>query len=279
MNHFIFNGKIYQLTDPVIGPGSRGLRYGDGLFETMKMVNGNILQQADHFERLWQGLHVLQFEMPRLFTQGSLITAIRSLARKNNHENMARIRLNIFRGEGGLYDAVNNTPNYIIETWALAEENGRWNSNGLVAGIFEDAKKSCDMLSNIKHNNYLLYVLAALKSKQEKWNDAIVLNQFGRIADTTIANIFFVKDEMVFTSALGEGCVAGTMRKALINHLEQNNIALREMAVTVKDILNADEVFFTNSIYNIRWVRQIGNTVYENDLTQKIYASFIPTIS
>ena len=279
MNHFIFNGKIYQLTDPVIGPGNRGLRYGDGLFETMKMVNGNILQQADHFERLWQGLHVLQFEMPRLFTQGSLITAIRSLARKNNHENMARIRLNIFRGEGGLYDAVNNTPNYIIETWALAEENGQWNSNGLVAGIFEDAKKSCDMLSNIKHNNYLLYVLAALKSKQEKWNDAIVLNQFGRIADTTIANIFFVKDEMVFTSALGEGCVAGTMRKALINHLEQNNIALREMAVTVKDILNADEVFFTNSIYNIRWVRQIGNAVYENDLTQKIYASFIPTIS
>jgi len=279
MNHFIFNGKIYQLTDPVIGPGNRGLRYGDGLFETMKMVNGNILQQADHFERLWQGLRALQFEIPRLFTQGSLITAIRSLARKNNHENMARIRLNIFRGEGGLYDAVNNTPNYIIETWALAEENGQWNSNGLVAGIFEDAKKSCDMLSNIKHNNYLLYVLAALKSKQEKWNDAIVLNQFGRIADTTIANIFFVKDEMVFTSALGEGCVAGTMRKALINHLEQNNIALKEMAVTVEDILNADEVFFTNSIYNIRWVRQIGNAVYENDLTQKIYASFIPTIS
>ena len=279
MNHFIFNGKIYQLTDPVIGPGNRGLRYGDGLFETMKMVNGNILQQADHFERLWQGLRVLQFEMPRLFTQGSLITAIRSIARKNNHENMARIRLNIFRGEGGLYDAVNNTPNYIIETWALAEENGQWNSNGLVAGIFEDAKKSCDMLSNIKHNNYLLYVLAALKSKQEKWNDAIVLNQFGRIADTTIANIFFVKDEMVFTSALGEGCVAGTMRKALINHLEQNNIALKEMAVTVQDILNADEVFFTNSIYNIRWVRQIDDTVYENDLTQKIYASFISTIS
>jgi len=279
MNHFIFNGKIYQLTDPVIGPGNRGLRYGDGLFETMKMVNGNILQQADHFERLWQGLRVLQFEMPRLFTQGSLITAIRSIARKNNHENMARIRLNIFRGEGGLYDAVNNTPNYIIETWALAEENGQWNSNGLVAGIFEDAKKSCDMLSNIKHNNYLLYVLAALKSKQEKWNDAIVLNQFGRIADTTIANIFLVKDEMVFTSSLSEGCVAGTMRKALINHLEQNNIALKEMAVTVQDILNADEVFFTNSIYNIRWVRQIGNTVYENDLTQKIYASFIPTIS
>ena len=112
------------------------------------------------------------------------------LLRKNGHEDAARIRLNVFRGDGGLYDAVNNTPNYIIETWALPEGNGQWNSNGLVTGIFDDAKKSCDLLSNIKHNNYLLYILAALKAKKEKWNDAIVLNQFGRIATPPLP-IFF----------------------------------------------------------------------------------------
>jgi branched-chain amino acid aminotransferase len=278
MNYFNFNGKLHQSADPVIGPGNRGLRYGDGLFETMKMVNGNILQQVDHFERLWKGMGLLQFEIPRLFTPGSLIAAIKILARKNGHENSARIRLNVFRGDGGLYDAVNNSPNYIIETWALPEGNGKWNSNGLVAGIFQDAKKSCDLLSNIKHNNYLLYILAALKARQEKWNDAIVLNQFGRVADTTIANIFLVKHEIISTAALSEGCVAGTMRKALINHLQQNNFTVRELAVTIEDILNADEIFFTNSIYNIRWVQRVGDTVYGNVFTQKIYTSFIPTI-
>ena len=278
MDHITYNGKFYQLSEPVIGAANRGLRYGDGLFETMKMLDGNIIQQAGHFERLWQGMNVLQFEKPGLFTKGSLITAIKKLAKKNNHEKAARIRLNVFRGEGGLYDAVNNTPNYIIETWPLQDNNALWNSNGLVAGIFEDAKKSCDILSNIKHNNYLPYVLAALKAKKEKWNDAIVLNQFGRISDSTIANVFLIKDEMINTPALTEGCVAGIMRKSLINYLCQNNFICKEVSVTIEDIMNADEVFFTNSINNIRWVQRIGDVIYGNTFTQKIYTSFTPTI-
>ena len=278
MNHFIFNGKLYPVSEPVIGPANRALRYGDGLFETMKMLDGNIIQQTGHFERLWEGMKVLQFELPGLFTKGNLITAVKKLAKKNDHEKAARIRLNVFRGDGGLYDAVNNTPNYIIETWSLPETNRLWNSNGLVAGIFEDAKKSCDILSNLKHNNYLLYVLAALQAKKEKWNDAIVLNQFGRIADSTIANVFLVKNKTVITPLLSEGCVAGIMRKKLIEYLQQNNIACQEIMVTTEDILHADEIFFTNSIYNMRWVQRIKNTVYGNSYTREIYELFTPTI-
>ena len=278
MSHFIFNGRVYEQSAPVIGCANRGLRYGDGLFETMKMLDGSIIQQQEHFERLWKGMDVLQFEKPGLFTKGHLISAIKKLAQKNQHEKAARIRLNIFRGDGGLYDAVNNIPNYIIETWHLQENSGQWNSNGLVVGIYEDVKKSCDILSNIKHNNYLPYVLAALKAKKEKWNDAIIINQFGRIADSTIANIFLIKDEKIITPALTEGCVAGIMRKSLINHLNQYNFKCYESEVEVDDILKADEVFFTNSIYNIRWVQRIGDAVYRNIFTQKIYASFLPTI-
>jgi branched-chain amino acid aminotransferase len=278
MDHFTFNGKFYQQPEPVIGTTNRGLRYGDGLFETMKMLDGGIVQQEGHFERLWQGMEVLQFELPGLFTKGNLITAIKKLAKKNNHEKAARIRLNVFRGDGGLYDAANNTPNYVIETWPLPDSIGQWNSNGLVAGIYKDAKKSCDILSNIKHNNYLPYVLAAFEAKKEKWNDAIVLNQFGRIADSTIANVFLVKEETIITPALTEGCVAGIMRKSLINHLHQNSIRCKETIVTIEDIMNAHEVFVTNSINNIRWVQRIGDAVYGNTLTQKIYTSFTPTI-
>jgi aminodeoxychorismate lyase len=278
MSHFIFNGKLYEQSVPVIGAANRGLRYGDGLFETMKMLDGNIIQQADHFHRLWEGMNILQFEKPGLFTKGHLISAIKKLAAKNKHENAARIRLNIFRGDGGLYDAVNNTPNYIIETWELPPTTGLWNSNGLVAGIYEGVKKSCDTLSNIKHNNYLPYVMAALKAKNEKWNDAIILNQFGRIADSTIANIFLIKNETIITPALTEGCVAGIMRKSLLSYLNQHNFKCEESAVTTEDILDADEVFFTNSTYNLRWVQSIGNATYSNTFTQKIYSSFEPTI-
>jgi branched-chain amino acid aminotransferase len=278
MSHFIFNGKLYEESEPVIGPANRGLRYGDGLFETMKMLDGTIIQQVEHFERLWQGMDVLQFEKSSLFTKGHLIASIKKLASKNHHEKAARIRINIFRGDGGLYDAVNNTPNYIIETWQLAESNGCWISNGLVTGIFKEVQKSCDVLSNIKHNNYLPYVMAALHARKKKWNDTILLNQFGRISDSTIANIFLIKNEIITTPLLTEGCVAGIMRKSLITHLNQAGFICKEAAITIDDLLEADEVFFTNSIYNIRWVRRVDDADYKNIFTQKIYASFIPTI-
>jgi branched-chain amino acid aminotransferase len=188
------------------------------------------------------------------------------------------VRLSILRGDGGLYDAINHTPHYIIQTWKLPEGNGEWNSNGLVAGIYSGVKKSCDMLSNLKHNNFLPYVLAALHAKKEKWNDAVILNTAGNICDSSIANIFLVKDEIVYTPALAEGCVAGVMRLALLQFLKANNWRAEEKAITPIELAAADEVFFTNSMYNIRWVQLIGDKNYGNSFTKKIYAAFVPTI-
>lgn len=278
MNYFNYNGKLFKEGSSIIGADSRALRYGDGLFETMKSRNGIIELADEHFARLWKGMQVLQFEIPKHFSPEKLIEQAITLAKKNLHESAARVRLSIIRGDGGLYDAENHKPNYIIQTWQLPEGNGDWNSNGLVAGIYSEFKKNCDILSNLKHNNYLTYVLAALLAKKEKWNDAVLLNTTGNICDSTIANIFIVKGELVFTPALSEGCVAGVMRQALLQFLKTNQFQIEEKAITINDLLNADEVFFTNSIYNIRWVQSIGNTNYGNAFTQKIYAAFVPTI-
>ena len=144
--------------------------------------------------------------------------------------------------------------------------------------VSRTVKKSCDILSNLKHNNYLPYVMAALHAKKQKWNDAIVLNSEGRVADTTIANIFFIKDGKIFTPALEEGCVAGVMRKAVVKQLMVDGWQMTERAATIEDIMNADEVFLTNSIYDIRWVQRIGDKEYSNLLTQKIYTTILPTI-
>ena len=279
MNHFNYNGKIYPEGSPIIGADNRGLRYGDGLFETIKMKNGKLLFEDEHFARLWKGMKVLEFDIPKHFTVEVLQKEISALAQKNGHEGAARIRLNIIRGDGGLYDAKNHLPAYIIQSWPLAQGNGEWNSNGLVLGIYEAAKKSCDILSNLKHNNYLPYVLAALTAKKEKWNDAIVLNTHGRICDTTIANIFIIKDNMVYTPSLQEGCVAGIMRRAVIQNLLESNWQVVEKEIAITDLLEAEEVFLTNSMYDIRWVQRIGDIVYQNGMTQKIFSTIQPTIS
>jgi branched-chain amino acid aminotransferase len=279
MLYFNFDGKIYKEGVPIIGPVNRGLRYGDGLFETLKYTKGQIILANEHFARLWKGMQVLQLQVPKHFTPEKLQEEILALIKKNGHEKMARVRLTVFRGDGGLYDAVNHIPHYIIETWALPDENGEWNSNGLVLGIYEMAYKNCDILSNIKHNNYLPYVLAALEAKKEKWNDAIVLNHKGHLCDTTIANIFLIKDEVIYTPALTEGCVSGIMRKHILLELKKMNYIIREGTLTRANLQEADEVFLTNSIYNIRWVQRMNEKKYSNTITHKIYLAIIPTIS
>ncbi len=270
---------MYRAGSDILSANNRGLRFGDGLFETMKIVNGQLEFIDEHFARLWKGMQVLQFNIPKHFTPDLLQQEIENLLQKNDHTNMARVRLTVFRGDGGLYDAVDHKPNYIIQSWTLPPETGSWNSNGLVVGIYTDAKKSCDILSNLKHNNFLPYAMGALHAKNEKWNDAILLNTYGRLCDTTFANIFLIKDEVIYTPALSEGCIAGVMRRSIVQKLIAANYQLVEGELSIDELLDADEVFLTNSIYNMRWVQSIGEKKYTNSRTQKIYSALFSTNS
>jgi branched-chain amino acid aminotransferase len=273
MGHFLnYNGKVLRSDRVFIGANNRSLRYGDGLFETIKIQDSKLVMAEDHFNRLWSGLQLLKFDIltkkfnPELLTKQAL-----ALLPKNMLGTSARIRINVFRGDGGLYDAKNNLPNYIIQMWALPEGN-HWNENGLVTGIYDEARKVCDAFSNLKHNNFLPYIMAALHAKEMKWNDAIVLNDKGRVCESTISNIFYVKNNVVYTPALTEGCIAGVMRKHLLAKIPAMGYDVIKKEVTIDELLQADEVFFTNAVSAIRWVQSIGDRSFGNATTQKIYA-------
>ncbi len=269
MNYINYNGKIFGETEPIVAAQNRGLRYGDGIFETMKLKNGKLILSDEHFARLWKGMQMLQFEIPKLLSPEKLEAEILQLAAKNKL-TAARIRLTIIRSDGGIYDAKNNTPNYILETLPLPEDNGPLNSNGLQLCFYDDAKKTIDSFSNLKTNNYLPYFMGAMFAKKQQCNDALILNSEGNICDSTIANVFYIKDEIVYTPALSQGCVAGVMRKFLVDKIRTLNFIVNESVVTKESILNADEVFLSNSIYNVRWVSGLENKTYTNTIVWKI---------
>ena len=269
MSFFNYNGKIFKENENIIGPTNRGLRYGDGIFETLKFKNDKIILATQHFERLWAGMHALQFTIPIHFTEEKLVIEIQALIKKNKLKE-SRVRLTIIRSDGGIYDPKNDTPNYIIEAINLPEDNGLLNINGLQICIYEDAVKSIDKFNNLKTNNYLPYFMGAKFAKLQHCNDAIILNSRGNICDTTIANIFVVKDKNIYTAALTEGCVAGVMRYWLINTLRLLDYKVVETSLTKKILHEADEVFLSNSIYNIRWVGSLENKKYTNIEIQKI---------
>lgn len=263
---------------PVLMADNRGYRYGDGLFETMKIENGLLRLFSFHMDRLWSGLQLLKLAIPKLFTPEKLQAEIIQLCRKNHCGELGRVRLSVFRGNGGLYDG-DKTLQYLIEAWPLNESVNRLNENGLVIGIFPDARKSCDLFSPLKSANYLPYTMAAQYAKEQQLNDCLVLNQYGNIADSTIANIFILKGEEWFTTSLSEGCVNGVMRRHLLLQMQEKGCQIKEAIIRTTDLEKAKEIFLSNAIYGIKWVRQLGNTVFGNAETAKIYRDIVQTIN
>jgi branched-chain amino acid aminotransferase len=263
--HFLRDDKM------LVGAGSRGLRYGDGVFETMKVNRDNIQLGTQHMQRLFSALQLLEFDCPGYFTPDYLLGKINQLATRNGHAKLARIRLMVYRGNGGLFDPENHFPHHIIQSWSLPESHHSWNENGLVLGIHRKARKAIDALANFKTNNFLPYVMGALEAKREKWNDALMLNTSNRICEATIANIFIIKDGTLVTPALQEGPVAGVMRQYLISTCSSLGYTIRESEITAHMLSEADEVFLTNSAYGIRWVGEIASRRYSSQLTRAIY--------
>ena len=273
---FTYNDNVYKEGTGIISPDNRSLRYGDGLFETFKANNRKIQLRDYHFERLFSGMHTLQFEIPPHFTPAYLENKVAELCKKNQHASSSRVRLMVFRGNGGLYDPQDHFPNYIIQTWNI-DQAEELNSNGLVIDMYQDAKKSCDELANLKSNNFLPYIMAALHAKSNKIDDCILLNSYDRVCDTTIANIFIIKDEIMYTPPLTEGCVAGVMRRFIIEKLS-SHFRIIEKELTIEELKNADEVFLTNAIKEIRWVGQFQDVQYPNAVVKQIHQQLIKTI-
>jgi len=272
MNSICLNGKLLPADKPVLMFDNRSYRYGDGLFETMKVIGQNISLEKFHFERLFTGLKQMGFQIPALFTTDNLKQHILLLCKKNKCSELARVRLSVFRGNGGITEDINDLQ-YIIECWPVNESINQLNDNGFIIDIYPEAKKSCDKFSNIKSANYIPYVMAARYAKENKLNDCLVLNTHERIADSTIANIFLIKDQKLFTPPLSEGCVNGVMRRHIIEQYDVN-----ETFFTVGDILSADELFLTNAMSGIRWVQQCREKMFARFKTTEMHNTLLKTL-
>lgn len=273
---FLFtDGKFIRTGKPLISPNNRSFRYGDGFFETIKWISGRLQLEQFHMERLFNSLELLKFKPPNYFNTAYISQAIQTLVQKNQHHHIARVRVTIYRGDGGIYDDQNHFPHMLIQTWVLNESNNRLNENGLEIGIFSKAIKSADHFSMIKSNNYLPYVMAAIWAKEEKLNDAVLLNNHGHLVDTTVANIFIITNGIIKTPPIADGPVAGVMRKHVIQELRKHQFEVVESSISVKDLETASEIFLTNAIYGIRWVKKLGGNHYTNDLITYFYSKVV----
>lgn len=267
-----YNGRLFPADQPLLVADNRGFRYGDGLFETMFAHNGRIRLKQLHFDRLLTGMKILQFDTPPELSV-SLQKEILDLCIANNLTGPTRIRLTIFRGDTSLFGPTDRSFQYIIQSWPI--DKAESNETALKLGVFPGGQKSCDQLSNLKSNNYLLYTLAIHYAKEQGLDDCLVLNNAGRIADSTISNLFYIKQDEFYTPPLSEGGVAGVMRRYLLETLPQAGYKVHEQPTTIDDLLMADEIFLTNALRGVRRVGSLLNRNYDDQWGRTVYDQLI----
>jgi branched-chain amino acid aminotransferase len=258
-----YNGNLIDSQTPIATVANRSLRFGDGVFETMYWDGRKIENLDFHFDRLFKGLNILQFDFSDGFTKEFLSEEIRKTCESNSESVRARVRLNIFREDGAVLLPVSNKPVFIIECGAYPEEN----LTPLRLTIYKGEMKSTGVLSNLKTNNYLLNTLAIQFAKDNGFDDAIILNSRGNICEASSSNLFMVQKGVLFTPALSQGCVAGTKRRELLEVLPTLGFQVEETIITKDMIFEMEEIFLTNAIRPIRPVICIENTYYSRELT------------
>ena len=270
--YILFNDQFYESDAPLLQAQNRGFKFGDGLFESMRMCNGKLKFPELHVDRLHAGMKMLKMDGYTLLDDYFLKQKATELVKKNKISGNARLRLTIYRNGEGLYTPQSNKVGYLLETSALPNAEYELNNKGLIIDVYDEIPKPINKLSNYKTTNALLYIMAGLYQKRYNLDEALLLNQNGFLCESTSSNVFVVYQGQIYTPALSEGCVAGVMRNVVMKLAKQHQLPLIEAQINPKILNEAEEVFVTNAVSGIRWVMGYGRKRYFNEVAKALSA-------
>jgi branched-subunit amino acid aminotransferase/4-amino-4-deoxychorismate lyase len=265
----IYNSKVMDSLDAILFD-NRAFRYGDGLFETIRVIKGKSHNLMAHYNRLLSGINVLNLKGIENLSFEKLNTDIRHLIEANGLLDAAKVRLHVFRSGGGTYLSNNDYFDYVLTAESLDNSFFKVNSEGLKVDIYPDLKKPKNILSNLKTANGMLYVMAMNFAKKNNLDECFILNLEGQIIEAAKSNIILVSNGVLYTPPLSDGCIGGTMRMNVINTALENKIKVYESSITPQNLLIADEIILTNAIQGLQWVGEYKTKTYSNQITRNL---------
>lgn len=266
------NGNVLSNDGPTLQAGNRGHLYGDGVFESIRIVSGVPINLENHVKRMLEGAKTLKIKTPTFYDTAFFHERIMELLAKSGINEGGKCRISIDRMSGGSYKPEVNDATFFIEVYPLEQNTFDLNSKGFEIDIFTELKKQRNSLSNFKHKSAIVYVMAAIKAGELKLDDLLIVNDNGGILETSNSNLFVVSNGVLYTPGLEEGCLAGTMRMQIINLALKNGIKVYECNILPQNLLAADEIFLTNAIKGIVWVGGYRTKRYFNNSARKFVA-------
>lgn len=255
-NYAYVNGHFVPEAEATVSIFDRGFLYGHGVFETMRVYNGQIFRLYNHLQRLLAGLKVLH--VGRQLTQEDIRAPLLELIQRNKIKGgMARIYVTGGMNCWGVKRQTPGEPTLVAVTEELPAQ-----SEDLRAIISSIRLDSASKLAGIKNANRLLYVLAQDEAELRGFTDAVLLNGAGHVAEFTTSNVFIVKNGDLFTPPLSDGPLPGITRAAVLTLAAKLGITAREISFGTEMFSEADEVFATNSLREVKPVYEVDGAKF-----------------
>jgi branched-chain amino acid aminotransferase len=266
-----YNGDLVAFEDAKITPINRALKYGDSVFETLKLVNGKLIFWEAHYFRLMASMRMLRMKIPMSFTLEFLENEILKIAKVTNSNNNLRIRLTITRKDGGFYLPLTNEVDYLIES----QEINFVNKSTYKVDLYKDFYVYSGHLSTIKTNNKIIHTIASIYARENELDNCILLNERKGVVEATNASLFLVRGLVIKTPPLTEGCLKGIAREKVKSIIESaKDFTLEETVISPFEIQKADEVFLTNSIIGVQPITNYRKKEFSTEIGKKIAANF-----
>lgn len=230
----------------------RGLDFGDGLFETLLLINSEPLLLELHLQRLQRGLDALGFPDCLAQAREQLLKASLSIQARGWHRTALRVTVSRGQAERGYAPPVQATPRIIISATELDPgQNGMPPAASLVLADIRWSTQPA--LAGLKHLNRLEQVLAAGEARNAGADEALMLDQQGNVVSVSSGNLFFVLGDRLLTPAISHCGIAGTRRDCVIRRWgPAMGLAVEEVTVTPAQLASAHEVFYSNSLVGLR---------------------------
>lgn len=251
------NGELVSADQAVVSIYDHGLLYGDGCFEGLRFYHQQPFRLDRHLARLRRSLRTLDITVP--YTNEHLADAVMACIECSGMSD-GYLRILVTRGEGdmGLNPRNCSRPNVFIipASLSLVSDDVRRQGVSLITSSIKRAIGT-GLDSRVKSLNYLHSILARAEANAAGADEAVLLNQFGHVAECSAENIFVVNGTTLQTPPIADGALEGITREAILELASEQGMVCREQSLTTYDLYNARECFICGSGARLIPVRRI----------------------
>ena len=265
-----YNGQLVT-SDTLLSNSNRAFLYGDGVFETLKIVNNKILFFEEHYFRLMASMRIVRMQIPSNFTLEFLEEEVLNLVKENGFQNSARVRFTVFRNDGGFYLPKTREVSYLIQVSELETKKYQIANLNYEVDLYKDFFISKQLLSTIKTTNKMINITGSIFADENGFQNCILLNNEKNVVEVLNGNLFMLLNNKLITPAVADGCLNGIMRKQILNLAKKvENLEVLEESISPFDLQKADELFITNIIIGIQPITKYRKKEFKTDLSNQL---------